>query len=95
MGLAIWLTRSERTVEDSGRRYGLPDDVNPFSVLALLHRIRNDGVVPEGHRGELDQAIHDIEASWFAADGQASGATNGHAEDLVVTANHWINRTHR
>lgn len=63
----------------------LPANLNAFSVLEILHKMRASGSVSASQREELNQAIAGIERYYFSAD------RNGDPEpDLRRIATRWV-----
>jgi hypothetical protein len=81
VGGAIWLLRRPTAVEP---RVRVPDEVNPFTVLALLRHIKdNNGLSPRDVPA-LERSIVDLEEFYF-------GQQNGHPEpDLRHIAEAWV-----
>ncbi len=80
-GLIIWAARRPTVVVHSIR---LPEEINPFTVLALLKHIKDRNGIAPREIPALDQSIIDLEAFYF-------GERNGHSEpDLHHIANAWV-----
>lgn len=82
VGTYFW-RRQSRPVHGPIASFSLPDEINPLTVLGLLRRIRERATLPAPQITELDQAIADLEAHYFAPQGPP------HA-DLDQTARRWL-----
>ncbi len=81
IGLIIWVARRPTVVTYSVR---LPEEINPFTVLALLKHIKGRNGIAPREVPALDQSIIDLEAFYF-------GQRNGHSEpDLHHIASAWV-----
>ena len=90
LGLFLFagITFAMRRPRQKVQRFEYPDEVNPFTVLGLLKRIRHEDGVREKEHGELDQSIERLEDYYF-------GRTNGHAApDLEEITTTWLKRAH-
>jgi hypothetical protein len=85
IGLLIWAARRPKHVKQSLR---LPQEINPFTVLALLKHIKErNGIAPRDVPA-LEQSIVDLETFYF-------GQRNGHPEpDLHHIARSWVAKSH-
>lgn len=82
LGLLVWLATRPRKVMATGLQ--LPADLNAFTVLELLQRLKADGPLNPAQRADLEGAILGIEEYYFAAD------RNGHSPpDLRGIAERW------
>jgi hypothetical protein len=85
-GAVVWrLTRRKKLVEQS--RFRVPEEINPFTVLALLQSIRDRNGIPAEHSQELQASIEQIEQQWF--DRTSNGVP---ANDLEQLAKQWAGR---
>jgi hypothetical protein len=81
VGILVLAARRPRAAAHSLR---LPDDINPFTVLALLKHIKDRNGIPPRDIPALDQSIVDLEEFYF-------GHRNGHPEpDLQHIAHAWL-----
>ncbi len=81
VGLIIWSARRPKTVT---RSLQVPDEINPFTVLALLKYIQCHNGIPTRDAAALQQSIVDLEEFYF-------GQRNGHPEpDLDHIARAWV-----
>jgi len=69
--------------EDESLR--MPESVTPFSVLALLQRVRGAAPLAESQKEQLDADMRRIEASHF-------GKGDGEALELESIARNWLGR---
>lgn len=84
VGLLIWASRRPQEV---GTGIHVPQDINPFTVLALLKQIRQRNGIAPREVPALDQSIVDLEEFYF-------GQRNGHPEpDLGHIAKAWVAKT--
>ena len=49
--------------------FALNGDVTPFTVISLLHRIRDNSSLSDKHRGELEESIESLERRYFGSEG--------------------------
>jgi len=88
--LAIWLFVIPRLPKSepahAAARHAMPEELNSFTVLALLRRIQNDPDLDDSGRGELDAEIEQLESRHYAIDAADE------ADDLKETAQRWIQR---
>lgn len=81
--------RRRREVVDpqETRRYSMPHQITPFSVLQLLQRLAADRslVLTDERRSELVAAIRDLEARYFSPAPDRSGYAN-----LEEVAKRWV-----
>ncbi|MFO0852333.1 MAG: hypothetical protein U0871_27770 [Gemmataceae bacterium] len=80
IGLAWW--RASRTAAATGPV--LPADLNAFTVLQLLERVRAEGHLSATQRAELDAAIAGLERHYFADERAVA------PPDLRVIAEKWV-----
>lgn len=81
VGLIIWAARRPAV---SVRSLHLPEEINPFTVLALLKHIKDRNGIPPRDLPALEQSIVDLEEFYF-------GHRNGHPEpDLDHIARAWV-----
>ncbi len=85
LGAVALVRRLRRTAAPVRAAYELPSDLNPFSVLTLLRRMRRDARLAE-LAGPLDESIARIEQHFFNR-----GA--GDAPDLRQLAEGFVRRT--
>lgn len=89
VGLAIavgCMALLRRPKEEPVKRFNMPEQVTPFSVLALLRNIeRNNGLSPEA-KADLSASIHKVEQHYFAE-------SNGSPPELRTIAETWLSRT--
>jgi len=96
--IVLWLrTRPAATATAAqARRYELPSQISPFSVLQLLQRLAADRTLNLGpeRRAELNAVIRELETRYFSptALSSATGNGNGHA-DLESIARRWVGDT--
>lgn len=65
----------------------VPERVTPFTVQALLTRIRAEAPLSPEARRELDAALIDLDARYFARTPRA-----GEGQDLAALAREWVER---
>ncbi len=83
LGTGIRLSR-RRAV--SPTKYAVPDDLNLFTVLALLQRMQSDQPTGSAARNELDDAMANVQRHYF-------GRENGKPTiDLRQVAEEWTRR---
>lgn len=80
--LVVALNRRPAVVE---RRFTVPDDVNPFTVLTLLQDIQRRNGITNENAIELEKSINRIESLYF---GKANG--DKQQEDLQELAVRWV-----
>jgi hypothetical protein len=89
IGLAVavgYFAWARRPKQVEVNRFQMPQQITPFSVLALLRDIqRNNGLSPEA-RGDLSASIDDLERHYFAE-------ANGNPPELRHIAQTWLSRT--
>src|SRR5690606_31790347 len=62
-GAAVaWLTRPRKSAVG---KWQVPATLTPFSAIALLERIRDEGGLDEPQRGEIARAIERVERHYF------------------------------
>jgi hypothetical protein len=66
--------------------YRLPEQVTPFSVVAMLRRMRNDASLPlsAAERAHLGETLAELD-EWFFVRG-----ADGDAADLEPICRHWL-----
>jgi hypothetical protein len=64
----------------------VPEQVTPFTTIALLERIRKDGGLSDAERAEVAATIRDLEQLYFAA-GECKGS-----KSLSEVAQSWVRR---
>ena len=97
LGLGAWAVRRSggATAGPAVSRFQLPARLTPFTVQTLLARIRREAPLPAEAQQELDRALADLDARWFARAGGSNG--NGHAPqngaaELESLARRWVDR---
>ncbi len=89
-GLVYWLLRPRPVVSTQNRNaFALPSDLNPFTVVALLRKIRSTAALPEPAGSELDQIIRRLEEKYF----RLSQMTEPDPQELQNIAAEWIRRS--
>jgi hypothetical protein len=80
-------TRRQTATAVEAPEYVLPEQVTPFTVLALLKRMQQDSRLALGaeRRSELGQTIGELEKHFFGRPG-----ANGPQPDLEQTARQWL-----
>ena len=87
IGIIIFMPK--RTVALTQEHIQVPDNLTPFSVLALLEEIGQRSRFDEASQRELSDAMNRLEESYF-------GDANGEARpDLQVVAKEWLTRYSR
>ncbi len=81
----IYFGNEPKTVEQ--KRFNIPEDINPFTVLSLLQDIRQHNGIDTKEKSELDTSINRVQKYYFAKD-----VTKDQEEDLVSLANRWVTR---
>jgi hypothetical protein len=85
---AMRTTGADAGAQLTASPWSLPARIDPFTVQALLARIRAEAPLgPEAAR-ELDAALHEIDARWFARGARGSGD----GLDLEALARTWVER---
>lgn len=82
----LWRRLARRQVQQV-HKWKLPEPLTPFTALAFLERIRDQGGLSEEQRRELAQSIHRVERHYFSA-------TNGEAVDLKQLTENWLQKAH-
>ncbi|HEU4338984.1 MAG TPA: hypothetical protein VFS19_02860, partial [Planctomycetota bacterium] len=82
-GLVAWRRRHRPVAIQSA--YRLPADVNPFSVLTLLRKMKAEAPLPPDAAGDLDSSIAEVEQHYFKPG-------NGTQVDLKQVAEKWVSR---
>jgi hypothetical protein len=85
-GLVAW-RRRVRPVQVQAA-YAVPSDVNPFTVLTLLRKMKAEAPLGEEHAGDLDTSIAQVEQHYF-------NRGNGDTVDLKTVAETWVARGNR
>ena len=80
-GLIYATSRPEQVVE---KRFNLPEDINPFTVLTLLRDIKERNGISNEQGVELQNSINRVEQYYF------SQSENVDAEDLEQLAKTWV-----
>ena len=84
VGVAVIRRRPKVDAVDTGR-FRMPADVTPFTILALLRRIREEAGVADSDRKDLDAVIVEVERQFFREE--------SHGElDLRAVAEGWLRR---
>ncbi len=82
----VYLALASKPSADANQRVAMPEDVNPFTVLSLLKRIRSENGIAERHQGDLNRSIEELEQYFFAP-------SNGHVSpDLESIARTWVGK---
>lgn len=74
-----------RPRKQASSKWQVPRKLTPFSAIALLERIRDEGGLDEPGRAEIRQTIERVERHYF-------GATNGEAVDLGQLTAVWVGK---
>jgi len=82
IGAIVMWPKQEREAKQHGR-YQLPDEVTPFSVISLLHRIREENNLKAETLGQLNESIESLERHYFHE-------KNSEEPDLKRIAEGWI-----
>ena len=82
IGVRQW-RKSRPTAAPPTSQFQLPDELNALNVLGLLQRIRARARLEITHQNELDQAIAELEARYFARHGVPM-------PDLDQLARRWV-----
>ncbi len=83
-GLIYVSTRPKQTVV---RRFNVPDDVNPFTVLTLLKDIKERNGISAEKSMELQDSINRVEKYYFANSNEAELT-----DDLTALAQQWVSQ---
>ncbi|MDG2124548.1 MAG: hypothetical protein P8J87_12660, partial [Verrucomicrobiales bacterium] len=90
LGLIGWLLSRPKLKGDAEKvvSYEVPEEVTPFTVVALLRRIgaESNGNLGDAGRAQLDEAIAGVEASYFAEKASGDGV------ELRKIAEDWVRR---
>ena len=82
IGVRQW-RKSRPAAAPPASQFQLPDELNALNVLGLLQRIRARARLETRHQIELDQAIAELEARYFARHGVPM-------PDLDQLARRWV-----
>ncbi len=85
-GAAAFWFRGQKRPEET-RRFQMPEDVNPFSVLTLLQSIRERNGISSEQADELQQSIKRIEKFYFSESDRPEKF-----EGLEELASTWVSR---
>jgi hypothetical protein len=86
VGLCGWIASRAPRRATRSQGWSMPSEINPFTVLALLQRIRDESPVAAGQRDELNRSIAELEQYYF-------GPTNGQpTPDLQAIAQSWTTK---
>lgn len=86
-GVALFLSLSKPASEPA-KRFDLPEDINPFTVLTLLKDIKHRNGISDQQATELQDSINRIEKFYFG-DGNEEKP-----DDLDKLAKNWVSRAH-
>jgi hypothetical protein len=86
-GIAAVVAWKRRPRHVESVRFRVPNEINPFTVLALLKTIRETNGLDQSASQELDESINRVERHWFSA----SNGQDPH-EDLTRLAETWVSR---
>ena len=78
--LVWWLSRKPKEVV---KKFDMPEEVNPFTVLTLLRDIRQRNGISNEKTVELEDSILEVERSWF-------GKEKSEPSDLEELARIWL-----
>lgn len=87
--IAIRLVNEDPALQLAASPWQLPERITPFTVQALLARIRAEAPLASDARRELDAALHELEARYFA---RSPNGRNGEGFDLEGLARQWVGR---
>ena len=82
IGAIIMWPKREKEAGPAGR-YQLPEEVTPFAVITLLHRIREENNLKADTLSQLNESIHSLERHYFHE-------KSGEEPDLKRIAESWI-----
>ena len=83
-GMVYFLTLPKKV---ETKRFNVPEDVNPFTVLTLLKDIRQRNGISDEKSVELDQSINRIEEYYFGRE-----ETEKQTDDLAAIAKQWVHQ---
>ena len=64
--IVYWLLRPRNLPEVAGPRgFDMPSEINPFTIVALLQKIRSSGMVSPDRQNDLEKDIHNLELKYF------------------------------
>lgn len=88
MIVGAMLARRRASPQATTPHYRLPEQLTPFSVMALLRRIRDDSELPltAADREHLEETLETLEERYFVR------GSNGHADDLEPLCRRWLLR---
>jgi hypothetical protein len=82
-GLTTWLTVGRKKPVAAG--LALPADLNPFTVMEVLQKVRGSANLSPAERADLDRDVERIERHYFSDD-----PNGGPAPDLRAIATRWV-----
>ncbi len=87
-GGVLWWFMSSKTEEAEARRFEVPQEINPFTVLTVLRDIKQRNGIDDKKAEELSHSINRVEAYYFGRSEQEIAS-----EDLKALAERWVQQS--
>ncbi|MEZ6096985.1 MAG: hypothetical protein R3C03_22640 [Pirellulaceae bacterium] len=80
---------ARKPVEQAQKRFVVPEDINPFSVLSLLKSIKENNGISQAQSADLQKVISQIEHEYFASQDD-SDSRDLNPDQLQNVAREWV-----
>ena len=87
IGIAAIILFLKKPAAVAEKRFDVPENINPFTVLSLLEDIRRHNGINQEQTQELETSINRVQKYYFAKD-----VTKDQEEDLASLATRWVSR---